>query len=55
MDKMYVIPGPLLDGLREYLSTRPYREVAQAMQALSGLLEFRPSDETPPETEKSVD
>jgi len=54
MDKMYVIPEVLLVGIQEYLSTRPYREVAQAMQALSGLLEFRPSDEPKPEIEKSA-
>lgn len=52
MPKLYVIDAALRDGLLEYLSTRPYREVASAMQLLGGLMEFVPSDE--PSAEKSL-
>lgn len=33
----YLIPAPLLQELVSYLATRPYREVAAAMQALQSL------------------
>lgn len=33
----FEIPGPLLSELMNYLATKPYREVAAAMQALQSL------------------
>jgi hypothetical protein len=40
----YVIPADLLDGLKDYLMSRPWREVAGAMPRL---LELKPVQEQP--------
>lgn len=36
--RMIPVPEPVLRGLVEYLSTRPYREVAEAVPVLLRLL-----------------
>lgn len=37
MEKMYLIPDSLRQALIEYMATRPYKEVAQGIVALSSL------------------
>ncbi len=42
---MKLLPDELLQALLAYLSQKPYREVAQAMQALAQLQDAPPAKE----------
>lgn len=44
----YRIPAQLLAALLEYLSRRPYVEVAEAIAALRGLAPIPDNEEDPP-------
>lgn len=41
---MYLIPDSLRQALIEYMATRPYKEVAQGIAALSSLKELAPAE-----------
>ena len=45
-EKFYALPESLRNSLAEYLASRPYREVAEGMQALAAL---QPIEVTSPE------
>jgi len=45
MDKFYVIDEAMRNALIEYLSTKPYREVAQVIPMLAGAATFKPADQ----------
>jgi len=41
MEKQYIIPSSVLEALVQYLSVRPYQEVANGIAALRGLEEMK--------------
>lgn len=43
-EKMYALPESLRNSIAEYLASRPYREVAEGLQALGALQQISVAD-----------